>query len=377
MACFFLGSTEQSLEHAAANVRARHPNLQLVGAYSPPFKPLIDMDHEDILRRIRTARPDILLVAFGCPKQEKWLNMHYREAGVPVGIGVGATIDFLAGTMKRAPLWMQKTGLEWIFRLLQEPRRLFRRYVTDLWVFGWAILKQFRELRTRQWMQPAEHSVTNTAMPQPGTLLVRMPARLDAAAVEANFLTWQEWPGGPADVLFDFGPLEFIDSTGIGALIRLQKAMREGGKQLVLVAANPVLLRALALMKLSDFFAQAPDVQTALALMAERQRERCVTVGPKSADHALSIVWQGEITAANAAAVAEATESLLANASGRLAIDLAAVRFIDSTGIGLLVRFRKQAQRRNLQLEFVRASENVRNVVRLLRMEQYLFGNEG
>ena len=133
---FFLGGSEQSVARAAANTRAKHPNLQLVGAYSPPFKPLIEMEHEDILRRLREARPDLLLVAFGCPKQEKWLNMNFRAAGVPVAIGVGATIDFLAGTMKRAPAWMQKTGLEWIFRLLQEPRRLFRRYFTDLWIFG-------------------------------------------------------------------------------------------------------------------------------------------------------------------------------------------------------------------------------------------------
>jgi hypothetical protein len=86
-----------------------------VGAYSPPFKPLLEMDHEDILRRIHEARPDILLVAFGCPKQEKWINMHYRKAGVPFSVGVGATIDFLAGTFKRAPEWMQKPARNGFF----------------------------------------------------------------------------------------------------------------------------------------------------------------------------------------------------------------------------------------------------------------------
>ena len=92
------------------------------------------MDHEDILERIRAAKPDLLLVAFGCPKQEKWIHMNYRQTGMPFCIGVGATIDFLAGTLKRAPEWMQRSGTEWIFRMIQEPRRLAKRYGKDMLV---------------------------------------------------------------------------------------------------------------------------------------------------------------------------------------------------------------------------------------------------
>jgi len=101
------------------------------------------MDHEGICNRIREAKPDLLLVSFGCPKQEKWIARNYESAGVPVCIGVGATIDFLAGAMKRAPRWMQLAGLEWVFRMVQEPRRLFKRYATDLVIFS---IGAFREL---------------------------------------------------------------------------------------------------------------------------------------------------------------------------------------------------------------------------------------
>jgi N-acetylglucosaminyldiphosphoundecaprenol N-acetyl-beta-D-mannosaminyltransferase len=94
------------------------------------------MDHEGICDRIRRANPDILLVSFGCPKQEKWISRNYQSLGVPVCIGVGATIDFLAGAVKRAPHWMQVAGLEWVFRLAQEPRRLLKRYATDFLVFA-------------------------------------------------------------------------------------------------------------------------------------------------------------------------------------------------------------------------------------------------
>ncbi len=94
------------------------------------------MDHREIIERVQASSADLLFVCFGCPKQEKWLAKHLEATGVPVGIGLGATIDFLAGSVKRAPYWMRIGGMEWIFRLAQEPRRLFRRYAIDLLVFG-------------------------------------------------------------------------------------------------------------------------------------------------------------------------------------------------------------------------------------------------
>ncbi len=100
------------------------------------------MNHEEIGQRIRAARPDILFAAFGCPKGEKWMAMNYRSLEVPVMVSVGATIDFLAGRVKRAPVWMQRGGVEWIFRMGQEPRRLCRRYVADIVPFAWGMTTQ-------------------------------------------------------------------------------------------------------------------------------------------------------------------------------------------------------------------------------------------
>lgn len=141
---FFLGGKEQVLEQAVENVGNHYPRLEIAGSYSPAFAPLEDMDQDEILRRIEFASPDILLTFFGCPKQEKWLSRHLATSGVPVGIGLGATVDFLAGNRKRAPRWMRRSGLEWVFRLLQEPRRLFQRYATDLSVFVAAAWTELR-----------------------------------------------------------------------------------------------------------------------------------------------------------------------------------------------------------------------------------------
>jgi N-acetylglucosaminyldiphosphoundecaprenol N-acetyl-beta-D-mannosaminyltransferase len=144
---FFLGASPDANTQAVANMRVKYPGLE-ISHYSPPFMPLAEMDHEEIGRRIRTARPHILFVAFGCPKGEKWMAMHYRSLGVPVMISVGATIDFLAGRVKRAPIWMRRSGVEWIFRMSQEPRRLFWRYASDLYPFARGITAQWwRERR--------------------------------------------------------------------------------------------------------------------------------------------------------------------------------------------------------------------------------------
>ena len=102
------------------------------------------MDHDEIKRQIVTARPDLLFVSFGCPKQEKWIFRNYRTVGAPVMIGAGGTVDFLAGRLKRAPQWMRRTGMESLYRLWQEPRRLWRRYLITncsfLAKFGVAVL---------------------------------------------------------------------------------------------------------------------------------------------------------------------------------------------------------------------------------------------
>lgn len=146
---FFLGGQKQVLRAALSNISEKHPRIHIAGSYSPPFAPLNQMDNEGIRARIREANPDLVLVSFGCPKQEKWIARNYEALNVPVCVGVGATIDFLAGAMKRAPRWMQLTGLEWVFRVAQEPRRLFKRYANDLAVFS---VGAFREIR--QALQP-------------------------------------------------------------------------------------------------------------------------------------------------------------------------------------------------------------------------------
>lgn len=140
---FFLGGRPASARKAAQILIRKHPEVRIVGVYSPPFGfEKDDRENRKVVDLIRSARPDILLVGLGTPKQEKWIKEYHQKAGAPVSVGIGASFEFTAGIFKRAPLWIRRFGFEWLWRLTLEPFRLGRRYLIDDLEFFLLILKQ-------------------------------------------------------------------------------------------------------------------------------------------------------------------------------------------------------------------------------------------
>lgn len=129
---FLLGGVEGSAEAAIAKIKERYPKARIAGSYCPPFATFAtDEEQANIRSAIRAAKPDILLVAFGAPKQEKWIAKNKDLLGVPVSIGVGGSFEMAAGFVERAPIWVQSIGMEWLYRFAQQPKRLFQRYFVD------------------------------------------------------------------------------------------------------------------------------------------------------------------------------------------------------------------------------------------------------
>jgi len=126
---FLYGSTEDTLAKLSRKMEATFPALTIAGTYSPPFRPLTAEEDSAIVRAIDTSGAGLVFVGLGCPRQERWMHEHRGRVSA-VMVGVGAAFDFHAGKLSRAPAWMRSTGLEWLFRLGQEPRRLWRRYLT-------------------------------------------------------------------------------------------------------------------------------------------------------------------------------------------------------------------------------------------------------
>lgn len=129
---FFLGGLPEVAEAAASRLVRLYPGLQLAGVESPPFRPLSEQETRALCRRIRQAGTDLLFVAFGQPKGELWIYRNLHRLGVPMSVQLGASFDFVAGRVRRAPRWMQRSGLEWLHRVASDPRRLGPRMARNL-----------------------------------------------------------------------------------------------------------------------------------------------------------------------------------------------------------------------------------------------------
>lgn len=133
---YFYGSTEETLELLEKRLNKEYPKLQIAGMYSPPFRPLTEKEDEEVIKKINTSKADFVWIGLGAPKQEKWMADH-REKIDGLMIGVGAGFDYCADNIKRAPEWMQRSNLEWVYRVIQDPKRLFKRYLYTNTKFIW------------------------------------------------------------------------------------------------------------------------------------------------------------------------------------------------------------------------------------------------
>jgi len=152
---FLLGGEVGVGEKAAARLVDRYPGLRIVGVEAPPFREPTPDEHSRLIQQIRDSKADILFIAFGQPKGERWMYRNYQSTGVPVSVQVGASLDFAAGRVKRAPLWIQRIGMEWAYRLWLEPGRLFSRYAKNAWFIVQMTLRDlFSKSKGREMPKP-------------------------------------------------------------------------------------------------------------------------------------------------------------------------------------------------------------------------------
>ena len=142
LSVFLLGSTDDVLNAVKSKASKEFPALAITDVYSPPFREPTQKETDELIERINQSNPAFLLVALGCPKQEKWMSTHMGKINTCM-VGLGGAFPVYSGLSKRAPRWMQRFSLEWLFRLLQEPRRLWKRYLITNSLFIYLIFKQF------------------------------------------------------------------------------------------------------------------------------------------------------------------------------------------------------------------------------------------
>jgi N-acetylglucosaminyldiphosphoundecaprenol N-acetyl-beta-D-mannosaminyltransferase len=258
---YLLGASEKSSRRAAEVLEQRFPGLRIVGRDTPPVSRLEDMDHESILSRIERAQPEILLVAMGHPKQEQWLAMHRHRLNVPLCMGVGASLDFIAGSVSRAPVWMQTSGLEWLYRAAQEPRRLVQRYLSD----ACGLVRHLPAQVAANAMQPrgavdslvetnlqGNASVISVRGDLTGTLLADFEGQLSRAYVD------------DCHIVLDLAQSGYIGLDSVGFLVHLAKAMHSAGRQLWLTGVPAHVLRVFRAARINHYFVSTASVSDAI-----------------------------------------------------------------------------------------------------------------
>ena len=267
---FLLGSSEANAQAAAEALEQLHPGVKIVGRYSPEITSLRDMDDNEILHRVRQARPQILLVAFGNPKQEIWIHRNRHRLDVPVAIGIGGSLDMIAGSLKRAPRWIQKIQLEWLFRMLQEPRRLLPRYAGDLI----ALLRHLPVELAASWMQTGQVSEWPMEVAQEGDAYVlRMPEIVTgevcaSVILQANLAILK----GRALVI-DMSMTSRVEADGLGCMLEARRMVLAANLSFWLSAVAPNVRRVLEASSLVGLFRIAATPVEAIRLAAQGAAE--------------------------------------------------------------------------------------------------------
>jgi N-acetylglucosaminyldiphosphoundecaprenol N-acetyl-beta-D-mannosaminyltransferase len=258
---FLLGASEDSSAGTAAWMESNFPGVCIAGRYCPEFLPLEEMDHEVILSKIEKAKPDILLVAFGNPKQEKWLTMHRQRLEVPVCMGVGGTFDFLSGRLSRAPLWMQKSGMEWLYRTIQEPSRLGKRYFSNavglMRYLPIQLVAMAMQGKRRQQALITKEMVGSAIVLRidgdfTGTLLPGFESDVRSAVLSGSH------------VVLDMSNTDYIGADALASLIYVMNVARSWKRELWLAGLDQLLVRVVGASRLRLFFRMAPKVAEAL-----------------------------------------------------------------------------------------------------------------
>lgn len=391
---FFLGARPGIAAKAAELLQKRYPGLRVAGVLSPPVKPLLEMD-QSILETIQAAKPDILFVAFGNPKQEKWIRMYANQLHVPIAIGIGGTLDMLVGITKRAPRWMQQAGLEWAYRMVQEPGRLMRRYLHDFRYFGIFFVRQWWAMRRGTAYSMVPTSLEAVAAPPPPEqpqasvpvakdleilpqsepdhaeqdfVLLECVGNLDIHNAQEIVAEAQRLLESSRYLMLDFSRLSFLDSSALGALVGLANQARSQGGDIWFIAVPERVRGILRLTRLDQFFEIYEDRG-----QAENQL-RASSVAPQEPRKLRG--WQ--ILDLPRIVDVDATEELLERSqvaleqTPYLIWDMQASILLASAGMACMVKVHRLAESVGGALRIANVSPEIMRTLNLVKLDSFL-----
>lgn len=385
---FLLGGRGDIGQQAADKLQQQNPGLQIVGVYSPfvhtEGEAMLDAETDDaeIVERINQVEPDVLLMGFGNPKQEVWFhrNRHRLKAGV--SIGIGGTFEFIVGRVSRAPVWMQRSGLEWMYRITQDPKRLWKRYAVGLMKLAVMGIPLVLYYRWQRWLHPAgpPAAVASFAAtihtpnpplqgtPELETFLV-LPEQVDAAWVQAQGVLNTVSTTGSSGLAVDFTTARFIDSTALGYLVRLWKSAQNAKRSIRSIGLEET--PAASLLKMTrtwDLFAEP----LGRPLTPSRVDASCSTMDglvqfAEPVAGAVIVCLHGRLDADRAAGL-DFNALALSLGDGDCVLDISDLQFVDSTGLRLFFHLQRRFNGRERELILCGIQPSVQQLLEITRL---------
>ena len=370
-----LGSADGVAKKAMEVLKVRYPNLKVAGTYSPPFAPLLEMDHRDILQHLERARPDILFVALGVPKQDKFISMHVRGWNVPVSIGVGGSLDFITGEQKRAPLVLRNLHLEWFWRMCFDPKRLFTRYVANV-RFLLSACRQMWLIHRMPDRPVVFQSLEKTDIAKLDTLgaVVERFQPLESEEAARQFVA-DMGEIATNNIVLDIHPVPWLNSLELGALLEVNKQCRAKGTRLILYAPRPKVRRLLETCRLTEYFDNTTRMEGLENILQNLTEHR--DGGTVYEEGLLTLELPMDLTAATLPDFEKQAEFIHHELKEQgilktVSVDAAQLDFIDSSGLGFLISLKKATQDEGVSMSIANLPVRPRRVFEIARVDKVL-----
>ncbi len=356
LSLYLFGSMEGIANEAAEILTTNNPGLNIVGTASPPYTSLIDID-EKYIEDIRRAKPDVLLVALGNPKQEKFISMHKHDLGAAVAIGIGGTLDFIAGKQVRAPVWMQNTGTEWLYRMFTDPKRLVQRYFHDL--IGFTRFFGSQWLHMRKSKSTVDRSSKQDVVIVKNKATLNLSGRIDITNNNKLSELLEKALLQTEHIDLNLENVTFLDSVAIGTILACTRIARDREGDIRLMNVPSPLMKTLTLLKLDRFFEINETTKSHIPKTkksVERLGENIIIPIPSIFD------------ATSSRKLIENTLKIL-EPKKNLILDFSETRLLTSAGLAAIVRLNRENSKLGGDFHLKNCSDDVYRTLQLVRFD--------
>lgn len=365
---YFLGGRPGIAKQAADKLQQSNKGLKIAGTLSPNIYneglELLDAEEEDsrIIADINNCNPDILLIGLGNPKQEIWFERNKHRLKVPVSIGVGGTYEFIVGTVKRAPKWMQKSGLEWVYRITKDPKRLWKRYFVGLFKFSIHALPLISNKKntytTLKTEKTQKNEINTLHIKSKKTKFILLPSDLTSNNTRDLYYKYNETSLETKIIVFDLSNINQIDGTGLSTLIRTCNHIDIHKQRVQFIGITPEINRILQKHRLFDFVRNksSNNLITAISTVQKKAQKPDYIINSDINDIAY-LKFFGNL---NVDIINRINQDILLSALGNrnCVVDLNETDTIDSASVLFLLKIKKHitSARRNCIIKGINAN---------------------